>query len=207
MTSHLRAVLFDLGDVIMREETEEKVDGVTRRAELLPGIDLVLRDARARGIQLGLVADTRVGTYRNVLRQHQLFDLFDTFAISEQLGCEKPDRRLFVHALDALGIPPADWAKVVMVGNNLERDIRGANELGLPSIWLAWNERYSLTPATPGDQPRYQVGDAAELGTLLAALERGADTTAFLAPRPFPWRGVSDAVRRAGSHAGESVTA
>lgn len=189
MRRHLRAVLFDLGDVIMREETEEKVDGVTLRAELLPGIDLVLRDALARGIQLGLVADTRSGTYRNVLRQHQLFDLFATFAISDELGCEKPDRRMFVHALEALDIPSAEWGKVVMVGNNLERDIRGANDLGLLSVWLAWNERYAVTPASARDRPRYQVSDATELGFVLSALDRGADTTDFLFPRPFPWRG------------------
>ena len=35
----LRAVLFDLGDVIMQELTEEKdADGVTQRAELVDGI-------------------------------------------------------------------------------------------------------------------------------------------------------------------------
>src|SRR3712207_8665848 len=49
-------------------------------------------------------------------------------------GCEKPDRRMFIHALDALGIPPEEWGRVAMVGNNLARDIRGANQLGLVSV-------------------------------------------------------------------------
>jgi len=125
----LAAILFDLGDVIMREETEEKIDGVTQRADLVPGMADLLRQLRRQGQRLGLVADTRVGTYRNVLRQHDLHDLFDTFAISDLLGCDKPDRRMFAHALDTLGIPPPDWPRVVMVGNNLARDIRGANAL------------------------------------------------------------------------------
>ena len=30
---------------------------------------------------------------------------------------------------------------VVMVGNNLERDIAGANRLGLISVFLHWTER------------------------------------------------------------------
>ncbi len=77
----LAAFLFDLGDVIMREETEEKIDGVTQRAELVPGMAALLRDLKGRGKRLGLVADTREGTYLNVLRQHGLLALFDHFAI------------------------------------------------------------------------------------------------------------------------------
>jgi HAD superfamily hydrolase (TIGR01549 family) len=189
--SGLAAILFDLGDVIMREETEEKIDGVTQRADLVPGMADLLRQLRRQGQRLGLVADTRVGTYRNVLRQHDLHDLFDTFAISDLLGCVKPDRRMFAHALDALGIPPPDWPRVVMVGNNLARDIRGANALGLISVWLAWNERYPTVAADPSEQPRYQVGTPSELAALLAALDRDERPAAFAYPRPFPWAMVA----------------
>ena len=37
------------------------------------------------------MADNAPGTYVNVLKQHGLFGLFDAFAISEELGTEKPD--------------------------------------------------------------------------------------------------------------------
>jgi len=183
----LAAILFDLGDVIMREETEEKLDEVTQRADLVPGMADLLRQLRRQGRRLGLVADTRAGTYRNVLRQHGLYDLFETFAISDHLGCVKPDRRMFAHALDELGIPPTDWSRVVMVGNNLARDIRGANALGLISVWLAWNERYPTAPADPSERPCYQVGTADELAVLLDALARGERQAPFAHPRPFPW--------------------
>ena len=184
----LKAILFDLGDVIMREETEQKVDGVTQRAELVPGMADLLRDLKGEGKRLGLVADTREGTYLNVLRQHALYDLFDAFAISDLLGAEKPDRRMFAHALAGLGIPAEDWQDVAMVGNNLARDIRGANALGLVSVWLAWNERYPLEPADEDERPAYQVGDADELRALLAALDQGDDTAGHAYPRPFSWR-------------------
>lgn len=184
----LAAILFDLGDVIMREETEEKIDGVTQRAELVPGMATLLRDLRGAGKRLGLVADTREGTYLNVLSQHALLDCFDQFAISDLLGCEKPDRRMFEHALAGLEIAPADWSRVVMVGNNLARDIRGANALGLVTIWFAWNERYRLEPEIPDERPRYQVGAANELRALLVALDRGERPTDFHHPRPFAWR-------------------
>lgn len=191
----LAAILFDLGDCIMREATEEKIDGVTRRAELVSGMADLLRSLRHDGHRLGLVADTRPGTYKNVLRQHGLYDLFATFAISDELGAEKPDRRLFRHALDTLAIPENDWGRVAMVGNNLARDVRGANALGLISIWLVWNPDYPTVPAGPEETPAYQVSTAAELGRLLAALDGEIDAASYRHPRPFPWR-TDDPVSR-----------
>jgi HAD superfamily hydrolase (TIGR01549 family) len=183
----LRAVLFDLGDVIMKEETEEKVDDVTQRADLHPGMGDLIIGLRERGMPLGLVADTRDGTYRNVLRQHGLWECFDVFAISDHLGVVKPDRLMFVHALEGLGIPEPNWPEVAMVGNNLARDIRGANALGLVSIWLLWNQRYPSAPSDALEEPRFQVSTATELDALLAALRDGDDALRFAWPRPFPW--------------------
>ena len=198
----LRAVLFDLGDVIMKEETEEKVDDVTQRADLHPGMGELVRRLRADGMPLGLVADTRDGTFRNVLRQHGLFDCFDVFAISDHLGVVKPDRRIFVHALEGLGIDERDWGDVAMVGNNLARDIRGANQLGLISIWMVWNQRYPSSPADASEEPRYQVSSAGERAALLEALRDDADAAVFAWPRPFPWT-----ARVAGSAGGDAVGA
>ena len=61
-------------------------------------------------------------------------------------------------------------ARVAMVGNNLARDIRGANNLGLISIWFHWNERYAR--ANDGSQPMYEVRNAKELLELIERLEK-----------------------------------
>ena len=183
----LAAVLTDLGDVIMQEETEVKVDDVTQQAEIFPGMADLLRWLHEQGIPLALVADTRDGTYRNVLRQHGLFNLFAAFAISDHLGVVKPDRRMFEHALEALGIAEPEWPQVVMVGNNLARDIRGANALGLTSVWIAWNQRYPVVPVDEPERPHFQVHSAAELARLLDALRGNQDTSGWRYPQPFPW--------------------
>ena len=167
----LAAILLDLGDVIMQEETECK-DGErnTLRAELVDGIGDVLRVLKSRGYKVGLVADTRHKTAWNVLHQHNLYDLFDAFAISEEVGCEKPDARIFRAALDKLNIAPLDCSRVVMVGNNIARDIRGANDLGLISIWFHWNERYAW--ANDSSTPKHLVHSAQELLALIDRLEK-----------------------------------
>ena len=165
----LAVILFDLGDVIMQETTEIKdTERNTLRAELVDGMGDALRELKLRGYKLGLVADTRPKTAWNVLHQHNLYALFDTLAISEQVGCEKPYPRIFRYALDALRIAPQDYSHVVMVGNNLARDIRGANNLGLISIYFHWNERYPQT----SDQPTYTVRTARELLESITQMEK-----------------------------------
>ncbi|MFQ5435290.1 MAG: HAD family hydrolase, partial [Anaerolineae bacterium] len=89
---HILAICFDFGDTLADEATEVKDETLTTlRAELIPGASEVVRTLKQRGYQLALVADGRSGTYRNVLTQHGLYNLFDAFAISEQVGVEKPD--------------------------------------------------------------------------------------------------------------------
>jgi FMN phosphatase YigB (HAD superfamily) len=77
-------VLFDCGDTLVDEATEVKdARGATLRAELIPGAADTVRELHRRGYRLGLVADGFVDTFRNVLTQHGLWDLFSAMAISE----------------------------------------------------------------------------------------------------------------------------
>ena len=168
----LAALLFDLGDTIMVEETEDKdAEGTTRRADLVPGMAEALREFKAAGHRLALVADSRPLTPENVLRQHGLYDLFEALAVSEAVGVSKPNPRIFRVALDALAISQADFGRVVMVGNNLERDVAGANRLGLISVFFHPNERRRTQPHADDEVPRYMVTSAPELRELIAHLE------------------------------------
>jgi FMN phosphatase YigB (HAD superfamily) len=173
MVNNLVALLFDLGDTIMDEATEVKNDeGTTLCAELIPGMADALRQFKAHGLPLALVADSRPDTPPNVLRQHKLYDLFDYLAISEVVGVSKPDPLIFQVALDALGIPRSDYCRVAMVGNHLERDVAGANRMGVISIFFHWNERRRTQPLTDEEQPRYTVSSASELIALIERFEQ-----------------------------------
>ena len=141
-----RLICFDLGDTLMIEESERKdADGVTLEADLIPGMAELIRDLSRLPVALALVADTRAGTYRNVLAQHGLFDMFDAFAVSEELGIEKPHPRMFAHALAHSGVDAAN-ARAVMVGNNYGRDVLGARAAGFEAVWFHWNTRYPAPP-------------------------------------------------------------
>ena len=174
-THHLRAICFDFGDTLCDEATEVKAaDLTTLRAELIPGAADLLRELKRRGYTLALVADGRPGTYANVLAQHGVLDLFDVMTVSEQLGCEKPDPRMFVVTLDRLGIPRDDYARTLMVGNNLARDVKGANLVGMTSVWIDWAPRRSKVPSEPAEVPHHTIRAPLDLLPLIDQLERAA---------------------------------
>lgn len=154
----------------MNEETEVKdAENTTLSADLFPGMKEAVLKLKKAGLTLGLVADTRPGTYVNVLKQHGLYDVFSAFAISEELNTAKPDRRMFEYALNKLNVKPE---QAVMCGNNLSRDIAGANALGMTTVWFHWNDRYRITPRSELEQPDYIVRSAAEFTELVSTLRQ-----------------------------------
>ena len=166
------AVLVDFGDTLSDQATEERdAEGLMTGVALIDGARELLLALRERGLPVALVADGEVAESRILRVRHGLEDLFAAVAISEAVGASKPDPRPFRAALDALGIAPADYGRVVMLGNRLERDIRGANALGLISVWLDWGPRYRKVPAGPEEAPQHVVRAPLELLEVLDRLE------------------------------------
>ena len=80
-----------------------------------------------------------------------------------------------ISLLDLLGVPPGAYACAVMVGNHLERDIKGANALGMISVWLDWAPRRSKIPADDSELPGFAAanvcsGEPHTVGDLAATL-------------------------------------
>ncbi len=173
MKNHqIRAILLDCGDTLIDEATEDKNEQhVSLRAELIPGAAELMHALKQRGYPLALVADGPAETFTNNLHPYGLYDLFDVYAISAQIGVEKPHRDIFDHALRQLQIEPADYGRVVMLGNNLERDIKGANALGIISVWLNWSPRRSKIPADKSEVPQYTILQPLELLDVIDRIE------------------------------------
>lgn len=170
----IRAIFLDCGDTLVDEGTEVKPDGeVSLRADLIPGAGELVRELKRRGYSLALVADGPVATFENNLGPYGLYDLFDAYAISETVGASKPDAAMFRRALDDLRIAPQEHARVLMVGNHLGRDIKGANALGLTSVWLDWAPRRAKTPADASEQPDYTIKVPLDLLELIDRIEGG----------------------------------
>ena len=171
----MKTILFtDSGDTIIDEGTEVRLTpgGVVQTAECIPGAKEALRELRGRGHTVALVADGLDESFRRMFTQHGIMDCFDAGAVSELVGAEKPDGRMFRTAFEALGLREADKARIVMIGNNVERDIVGANRFGIRSILLRWSPRYRMEPRGAEETPTYAIDSPAELPGLIERIER-----------------------------------
>jgi putative hydrolase of the HAD superfamily len=121
------------------------------------------------------VLDQLAPEYRLVLVTNGLGDLqrekieavnlrrwFSRIAISGEVGSWKPDSGIFHHALKLAGAKPAE---AVMVGDSLERDIRGAAALGIGTVWV---RRYPHLQPVAGVHPDAQAEDLLRLGETVA---------------------------------------
>ncbi len=73
-------------------------------------------------------------TQRKRLKNAEMTHYFKNLYISEEVGFEKPDVRFFDTIFTHENIQ--DTSKVLMVGDSLSSDIRGANRVGIDSVWL-----------------------------------------------------------------------
>ena len=167
-----RIILFtDIGDTIIDEGTEIRnvPGGVVLRAECLPGARDVMLSLYQHGYTIAMVADGLVESFHNTMTQHGLEHIFAARAISEAVGVEKPDPRIFQSAMDQLGLKERDKGRILMVGNRTLRDVAGAKAFGIRSALLRWSPRYR--DEWNAVQPDYALDEMAELPALLKRME------------------------------------
>jgi phosphoglycolate phosphatase-like HAD superfamily hydrolase len=176
---HLAAVLLDCGDTLIDEATERKIPGteIVTEGAFIPGAEEAVRALHAAGWPLALVADGPRVTFETLLRPSGLWDLMQAHAISGDVGVLKPAPAMFRAGLSGLGLTEADAGRVVMVGNNLARDIRGARALGIATVHVAWSTRRSHVPAGPEERPDRRIDRLQDLPDAIADLERALPLT------------------------------
>ena len=154
MKSKQSIIFIDSGDTIVDESTEIRdYNGIVIKTGLIPGASRTLKVLKEKGYTIVLVADGLKQSFTNIFNQHGLAEYFEAVVDSETTGSEKPGPEIFQKAMDLMGLSEEDKKRIVMIGNNLERDIAGANSFGITSIFLDWTPRYRKTPECPDEIP------------------------------------------------------
>lgn len=107
-----------------------------------------------RKYRLHLISNGFKEACEKKLEHSNLKSYFTTIVISEIFGINKPDPRIFAHALEN---GKANRASSVMIGDNLDADIRGAQNAGLDAIFFN-----AIGIEQPADV-RYMIQDLSEL--------------------------------------------
>ncbi|MGA3057508.1 MAG: HAD family hydrolase [Candidatus Limnocylindrales bacterium] len=135
---YTRCVLFDWGDTLMRDFPEFAGPMATwPRIEVCAHAVEALSALRSMGWLLG-VATNAVDSAENdvwaALRRGGLDGLLDRVYCFSNVGFRKPSRDFFEFILRDLGLPRS---RIVMVGDDFDGDVVGANAAGIRAVWVA----------------------------------------------------------------------
>lgn len=127
---------------------------------LYPGVKEALAALRRKGYRLWLLTNAQRVFTAYELRLLELEEAFDGICISSDYGCRKPDVRFFRALLEEQQLDPE---ACLMIGNDRETDIAGAQAAGLATLYMHTN----LTPAqqaeaNPALHPQHCMGPHCE---------------------------------------------
>jgi 2-haloacid dehalogenase len=116
--------------------------------DLMPDAGSVLQALHAR-THLALITNGLTIVQRARLAHSGLDRFFEVVVISDEEGVSKPHPGIFQIAFERMGNP--DKNEVLMVGDSLTSDIRGANTFGIDACW------YNPEGKPPAPGIRYEV--------------------------------------------------
>jgi HAD superfamily hydrolase (TIGR01662 family) len=169
----LRDVLTDKGYGDIPEDTVrnalDRLFAVTQTNWILEEDTLpTLKKLETDGYRLGLISNA--GDDQDVQQLARRFDIaqyFDFILTSAACSYRKPHPRIFELALSNWYFLPSE---AVMVGDNLDADIRGAKSAGLYAIWLSRRAGLQNGDTLPL-QPDASLSTLSELPALLDRLQ------------------------------------
>jgi putative hydrolase of the HAD superfamily len=123
--------------------------GISRkRLELYPDVLSGLENLQ-KHFTMGLISDAQPCFAHPEMHLMGLHGFFSPLIISAEYGYRKPDKRLFQHALVELKAEPSE---VIYIGNDMFRDIFGASQMGIKTIFFQTNQG---TQSHPNTEPSY----------------------------------------------------
>lgn len=101
--------------------------------ELVPGAVELLTWLREQGYLIGVLSNGFTQVQHRKMSNSGLSPLVDAVVLSDDIGVNKPDVRLFDYAARQLGVKPGEC---LMVGDNPDTDIAGALAAGWQAIYF-----------------------------------------------------------------------
>ena len=127
---------------------------------LFDGAMELIEDLSSKYI-LSIVTNGLTSVQERRLKKSTIAKHFKDIVISESIGISKPNPDIFEHAINNLGTFNKD--EVLMIGDNLNSDIRGGINYNIDTCWYNPNKLENKTDL----KPTYEICDYTELRRLL----------------------------------------
>lgn len=138
-SSHILEILGieDHGKSILKEVSNRWIDicGFTLR----PDAHSTLTALKTKGLKTGIISGAYEEEVRRILKTVGLDEhLFDVLVGADTIKRRKPDPAVFIHVLIQLKIEPEE---ALYVGDNLEKDYRAAERVGMNPLLLIKSDK------------------------------------------------------------------
>jgi HAD hydrolase, TIGR02254 family len=111
--------------------------------------------------KVGVITNGIKEVQHSRIKNSTIAKYIDKIVISEEVGVNKPDKRIFECAMEYFGI--SDKKSAIMIGDSLEADIKGAQNAGIDTCWVNFKNIVNDT----GSVPKYEVKKLEELFEIL----------------------------------------
>lgn len=116
------------------EVNEYYLNNLSSCGYTVEGAEELCRKLFDKGYKLHIVTNGIAKTQARRLAKSGLTDYIGETFVSEAIGYPKPMKEFFDYVLDCL--PEKDKSKIIVIGDSLSSDIKGAINSGLDCIWL-----------------------------------------------------------------------
>ena len=144
---------------LAEQMSEDFLHLTTAHFSLLEGAEALVRYL-AEKYPLTVVTNGFVEVQYEKFDKSGLRDCFAHIVLSEEVGCQKPNPRIYEEALRMNGVSAEE---AVMIGDSWNSDIQGAINAGIDQIWI----RKSQDPLPNGQSATYIVKSLAEVMEIL----------------------------------------
>lgn len=89
----------------------------------------IVKALKGQGLVVGIMSNT-IGPHADINNKHGVYKDFSVRALSHEVGSRKPDDKIYLFTLEALGLPP----QAVVLVDDLQENIDKAEALGMRGI-------------------------------------------------------------------------
>ena len=140
---------------------ERYLSYLSEGGNLLDGAKELISDLYSAGYKLYIVTNGIAATQKKRLTKAGILPFFTELFVSETIGHQKPKKEYFDYVLAR--IDEQDKSKVLLIGDSLTSDIKGALNAGITCAWL----RHDSTADSGELKPDYIIDRISDVKNLL----------------------------------------
>ena len=135
-------------------------EGFAKTSALNEGAYDIIKYLYDKGYQIYIITNGIVELQKPRIINSKIANYISDIIVSEEVGISKPDAKIFNVLLDKINIKSSE---VIMVGDSLEKDIKGAKNANIKSVWYNPCNKENKTNILPD----YQIKELIKIKELL----------------------------------------